>query len=237
MLKIISAALLLSATVTSANPGTAAQEAIPFSSLTASNRALVQGVTDHYTLRRVYPVREFTGQPAHLEWLFDNLHATWALASACGLPARVTKLDEQGRMWTDDGDGSKGYFTAVHQAPGKRVYYMEGSQQKICTVRGRGVIVIDYVATPTNTVRCSGGQFIRVDQVFMAALTQIFRPFLTGMVDSTYKELLDPLRQLTELAVTQPAKLREIMRSRPAAEQRQWEGLERLLAPPPPAPR
>lgn len=236
MLKIIGIVLLLCATVAHANPGTAAEEAIPFHSLTESNRTLLQGVTAHYTLRRVYAVQEFPARQAHLEWMLDNLNATWALASACGLPARTTKLDEQGRMWTDDGDGSKGYVAAIHQIPGKRVYYMEGSQQKFCTVRGRGVIVIDYVATPTNTVRCSGVQFIKVDQVIMAALTQLFRPFLTGLVDSAYKELLNPLRELCNVAMTQPAKLREIMESRPAEEQRQWQGLERLLAQPGPAP-
>jgi hypothetical protein len=57
------------------------------------------------------------------------------------------------------------------------------------------------------------------------------------MVDSTYKELLDPLRSLCTQAVTQPAQLRQHMRTRSAEEQRQWDGFDRLLEPLPPAPR
>jgi hypothetical protein len=228
---------LLTATGAAAAPGTAAEDAIPFPSLTESNRVMVQAVTGHYTLRRVYPAQEFAGQTVALEWMLDNLNATWALARARGLDARVTTLDAQGRMWTDDGDGSKGYVLTVYRQPGKRVYYMEGSQETFCTVRGRGVIVVDYASSTTNTVRFSGKQFIKVDHALMAAMTQLFRPFLTGMVDKAYRELLEPLRSLSVLATSQPGELRATMRKRPTEDQRQWEEFVPLLEPPAAPPR
>ena len=236
-LEIVVAGLLCAGALARGEPPTAAQEAIPFSAMTESNRAVVQAVTDHPTLRREYAAREFPATAAILEWLLDHLQATWALARAVGLPARTTTLNERGEMWTDDGDGSKGFVVAMHQAAGKRVYYMEGSQQRVCTVRGRGVIVVDYVASGSNTMQCSGAQFIRVDHAVMAALTQLFRPFLTGMVDAAYQELLEPLRALCTLALTDPAKLREVIQAQPAEDRQQWEGLERLLPAAPPPPR
>jgi hypothetical protein len=226
-------ALLLTASVHAAPAPTAAQEAIPFDSLSETNRTLVKAVTDHYTMRRQYAAQEFTGKPAILEWMLDHLHETWILARALDLKARSTRRDEQGRLWTDGGDGSVGYVVLLHQMPGKRIYLMAGSQKKVCNVQGRGIIVVNYQAPKADVVQCDGAQFIRVDNVMMAALTSLFGPFLTGMVDQVYREMMGPITILNALAVTDPAKLRDAIQKLPPEDAALFQDLLKLLDAPP----
>ncbi len=212
-----------------ADPGTPAEDAIPFGSLTETNRALVKGVTDHYTLRRPYASQTLTVTLPQLEWMLDNLHPTWSLARELGLKVRATKPDEQGRLWNVDGDGSKGYITPVYRAPGKRVYYMEGSQKKVWTVHGRGVVVINYEAAQPGKVKVSGAQFVRVDNAMMAAITQLCGPLLCGMVDKVYLEFIEPLGRLGALAANDPTQLRGAMQRLPKPAAEGLQGLAELL--------
>ena len=232
--KYILALALATATVARAEPATRAEEAIPFSSLTATNRLLVKGVTDHYTLWRPYAAQTLTGQVTALTWMLDNLQPTWQLAQHFGIKARSTRQDAQGRLWNDAGDGSTGYLMPVYRSAGKRIYYMEGSQKKICTVHGRGIIVVDFRAVGTNTVALSGMQFVKVDNGLLAAMTQLFGPFLCGIVDRTYQEFIEPLRVLSAAAATKPARLRQTIRQMPVETAGPLDGLAAIIEPPPP---
>ena len=222
---------LATAAVAGTEPSTRAEEAIPFSSLTATNRLLVKSVTDHYTLRRPYAAQTLTGQVTTLTWMLDNLQPTWQLAQRFGIKARATHQDTQGRFWNDATDGSTGYLMNVYRGAGKRIYYMEGSQKKICTVHGRGIIVVDFQAAGTNAVALSGAQFVKVDNGLLAAMTQLFGPFLCGIVDRTYQEFIEPLRVLSEVAATKPAQLRQTIRQMPVEAAGSFDGLTAILEP------
>jgi hypothetical protein len=161
--------------------------------------------------------------------MLDNLHATWVLAREFGLNVRSTRPDEQGRLWNDNGDGAKGFIILVHRAPGKRIYYMEGSQKKLWTVQGRGVVVIDYAEDKPGTMKISGAQFVRVDNAMMAAITQLCGPLLCGMVDKVYAEFTEPLGKLGSTAVSDPQSLRNATSRLPAEDGELLRGLLELL--------
>jgi len=205
------------------------EKLIPLKSLTETNRALVKGVTDHYTLRRDYAAQQLTVTKAQLEWMIDNMHATWRLAREFGLQVRCTRTDEQGRMWNDDGDGAKGFIITVYKAPGKRIYYMQGSQKKLWTIHGRGVVVVDYREDKPGTMTVTGAQYVRVDNAILAAITQFCGPLLCNMVDKTYHEFIQPLSKLGATAAADPGKLRDAVGRLPKDEAEALKSFGALL--------
>jgi hypothetical protein len=72
-----------------------------------------------------------------------------------------------------------------------------------------------------------------VDNVMMAALTSLFGPFLTGMVDQVYREMMGPITILNALAVTDPAKLRDAIQKLPPEDAALFQDLLKLLDAPP----
>jgi hypothetical protein len=109
---------------------TAASRLIQFKDLTEKNRVLLHGVTDHYTLRREYPVREVHASYPVFECLLDHMEACAVLAQMTGLSKYRARLDDQGRLWADNHAGAAGYLIGVYAGEGKRVLYVEGTHRQ-----------------------------------------------------------------------------------------------------------
>lgn len=180
---------------------------IPFDSLSATNRALVRGVTDHYTLRRQYRAREFKARKQHVDYLMDHFDACSVLAEAMGVLRYRATRDDQGRFFADDHKGARGCIIEVYSGDGKRVYFVQGTEQGLFTIEGRGVAVIDYAQADTNTIRYTGAIFVKVDNVVIAALAQLFGGFLRGTIDHHYDHVLQHPIVLSEMALSDPHSL------------------------------
>jgi hypothetical protein len=183
---------------------------IPFDRLTVTDRLLVRGVTDHYTLRREYKPQQFKARKEHLEFLMDHLEACSVLAQSVGLIRYRATREADGRVYADDREGAAGYIAEALSpavAGGKRVYYVEGTQRGLFDVRGRGVAVVDYVQVKSDAIEYTGALFVKVDNAIIAALTQLFAVFLRGTVDHQFEHVMRQPIALSKMALTDPQRL------------------------------
>jgi hypothetical protein len=191
---------------------------IPFDLLSPTNRTIVRSVTDHYTLRREYDAREFRAHKQHVDYLMDHLDACSVLAETVGLIQYRTTQDTQGRFFADNHQGAHGYIVETYSGDGKRIYFVEGTEQGIFKVEGRGVAVVDYAQTSTNTIRYTGAMFVKVDNVVIAALAQLFVVFVRGTVDHHFDHVLHHPFTLSEMALSDPQFLLDKIRESPETD-------------------
>jgi hypothetical protein len=205
-------------------PAAAAQETniaatlIPFEAMTETNRLLVQGVTDHYTLRREYGVTEFAARREPLEFLVDHMDACSVLAQSVGLIRYRATRDGQDRIVADDHEGAAGYILETLRHGGKRVYYLSGSERGLFEVSGRAVAVVEFSQPKPGTIDYTGAMFIKVDNVVMAALTQLFSLFLRSTVDQHYEHVLGNPIVLSQMAYRDPQSLLTRIAAMPPAD-------------------
>ena len=212
---------------------------IPFNELTATNRAQVLAVTDHYTLRRIYGPRQFKGRQVHFEFLMDHMEACSVLAQSLRLITYRATRGADGRVFADNREGASGYLTSVLITNGKRVCYVEGKQEGFFTARGRGVAVVDYRQKTPDTIEYTGAVFAKVDNAALAALAQLFAAFVQGAVDENFECVLRNPRILSEKAITEPGVLAEALGRMPVEDRQLLDPFAQLLAihsnAPPPA--
>lgn len=188
---------------------------IPFDSLTVTNRMLVRSVTDHCTLRRFYPTRQFKARKEHFDWLVGHMEACWVLGQKAGLITYRGKLDQQGRLYADNHEGSKGYLLLVYATQSNHVFYVEGSHQDLFNTRGRGVAVLNTVQKSPQTIEYTSAAFVKVDNRVLAALARLFAVFLQGTVDHHFDHVMGHPIKLSELALIDPQKLLAFIQQMP----------------------
>jgi hypothetical protein len=215
---------LLGALSAWAESGTAASQVIPFDSMTVSNRDLIRGVTDHYTLRREYPAETFKAQVAVFEYLIDHMESCSALAQQVGLITYRATRRPDGTFYADDHAGAVGFIDNAYAGTGKRIIYVEGAERGWFDVSGRGAAIVDYHAIQGDAIEYTRTAFVKVDNVVLAALTQLFSVFLRSTVDSHFTHVIRNPIVLSERAQQEPQKLLDQIRLMPEADRQ-------LLAP------
>jgi hypothetical protein len=195
------------ATFVRADDDTAASRVIPFNSMTVTNRTLVRGVTDHYTLRREYPAEQFNARVRVFEYLIDHMEVCSALAQQAGLITYRATRAADGRVRADDHAGATGYMLTVYAGDGKRIIYVEGVEHGLFAVRGRGVAIVEYHARADDVIEYTRTAFVKVDNVVLAAVAQLFSVFLHGTVDSHFTHVIRNPVVLSEQAEREPRKL------------------------------
>src|SRR5438093_13502356 len=143
---------------------------VPLTAMTRENHALVQPVAEHHNLRRQYAARWFRGRPEHFEFLMDHMVACSVLAQALGLIAYRAAEETPGRLFADDGAGAQGYLQQVYRAPGKRIYFVEGTQRGRLSAWGRGVVVVRYAPSAPGAIEYSGWMYVQIDNRGAATL-------------------------------------------------------------------
>ena len=197
---------------------------VPLTAMTRENHALVQPVAEHHNLRRQYAARWFRGRPEHFEFLMDHMVACSVLAQALGLIAYRAAEETPGRLFADDGAGAQGYLQQVYRAPGKRIYFVEGTQRGRLSAWGRGVVVVRYAPCAPDAIEYSGSMYVKNDNRVAAALAEMCFMFVGGTVDRHFDHVMWQPITLSGLALDDPARLRHCI-ERMSAEDRQ------LLAP------
>lgn len=230
MRRLFAIGLLIVARIAAAPAGTnTAAELIPFAAMTETNRALVRSVTDHYTLRREYGVQEFQAYADQFAWLMDHMEACSVLAQSMGYIKYRATTDPHGRVFADNREGAHGFLVPVLAADGKRAYYVEGVQRGLLSVHGRGVAIVDFAQTKPDTIGYSGALFVKVDNVVLAALAQLFSVFLRGTVDRHFEHVLNHPIRLSTVALADAPKLLERIEQMAAEERALVEPFAELL--------
>jgi hypothetical protein len=210
---------LLGAPFARAESDTTASQVIPFDSMTESNRNVIHGVTDHYTLRREYPAERFHAPITIFEYLIDHMEACSALAQKVGLITYRATRRADGRLYADDHAGAAGYMLNVYAGPGKRVVYVEGTEHGWFDVTGRGVAVVVYRVTQADAIEYTRTAFVKVDNVVLAALTQLFSAFLRSSVDSHFTHVIHNPIVLSQRVKQEPQLLLDQIRLMTEADQ------------------
>lgn len=211
--------LILCATSVRAEDEAADARWIPFDSLTATNRALAHDVMDHITLRCAYTAEVFKARIPVFEYLFDHMESCSALAQKEGLITYRATRDADGKLHADDHDGAAGFMLTVYAGDGKRVVYVAGTQHGLFDASGRGVAIVDYHVKTGNEVEYTRAAFVRVDNVVLATMAQMFAIFLHGTVDKHFAKVIRNPVVLSEKAQSDPQKLLEEIAAMPAADQ------------------
>ncbi len=199
---------------------------LPWDELTADQQALVRGVTEHVTLQRVYKPRQFTGQMAHFDFLMRDMVACSALARQLGLIQYQAEIDEAGRVWADNREGSRGYMQRLWARDGRYLYYVAGSERGLFEAHGRGVALIESRPVGPQRLEYRAHLFVRVDNVVLAALAKLFQIFLGGSVDRNFAHVMRHPVTITELAAADPARVRAAIARLPPERRalfRDWE--------------
>jgi hypothetical protein len=211
--------LILWAIPLQAEEDAGASRLIPFDSLTATNRALTHEVTDHPTLHCEYSAETFKARIPVFEYLFDHMESCSALAQKEGLITYRATRDAEGRLHADDHDGAAGYMINVYTGDGKRVIYVAGTQHGLFDASGRGVAIVDYHAKAGDEIEYTRAAFVKVDNVVLATMAQMFSVFLHGTVDKHFAKVIRNPVVLSEKAQSDPQKLLEEIGQMPAADQ------------------
>ena len=210
---------ILSAGGLRAEETNAAARLIPFDSLSPTNRALAHEVMDHVTLHCAYTAEVFRAQVPVFEYLFDHMESCSALAQKEGLITYRATRDADGRLHADDHDGAAGYMMTVYAVYGKRVIYVAGTQHGLFDASGRGVAVVDYHIRTGDEIEYTRAAFVRVDNVVLATMAQMFAVFLHGTVDRHFDKVIRNPVVLSEKAQSDPQKLLGQIAEMPASDQ------------------
>jgi hypothetical protein len=128
-------------------------------------------------------------------------------------------LDADGRLYADDRAGAAGYILKVYAGEGKRIFYVEGTEHGVFDVHGRGVVVLDYRATAGGRIEYTRAVFVKVDNVVLAALAQLFEVFLRGTVDRHFAHVIRNPIILSEQVERDPQRLLDQIGRLPEADQ------------------
>jgi hypothetical protein len=210
---------ILCATSVRAGDEAIAARLIPFDSLSPTNRVLAHEVMDHPTLHCAYTAEVFRARIPLFEYLFDHMDSCSALAQKVGLITYRATRDADGRLHADDRDGAAGYMVTVYAGDGKRVIYVAGTQHGLFDASGRGVAVVDYHARAGDDIEYTRTAFVKVDNVVLAAMAQMFSIFLHGTVDKHFAKMIRNPVVLSEKAQSDPQKLLELISQMPATDQ------------------
>jgi hypothetical protein len=221
--------LCFAAAIAAFSVPTQAADLVPFAAMSGTNRALVRAVTDHYTLRRQYGVREFKARGDPFEWLMDHMEACSVLAQKTGMISYRAHRDEQGRVFADNRKGASGFLVLAAATDGKRVYYVEGASRGAFHVHGRGVAVVDFRQKDPDTIAYTGALYVKVDNFVVAALAQLFSVFVRGTVDQYFEHVLEHPIRLSEMATREPKKLTAQIQEMPPDDRALLEPFAKLL--------
>jgi hypothetical protein len=193
---------------------------VPLSSMTESNRALVQPVIEQSTLRRDYPAKTFRGHREQFEFLMDHFAACSALSEALGLIRYRVVEDDPDRVVGDDGEGGRGHIQQVYCAEGQRIYYVDGSQQGVLQAHGSGVVVVQFTQATPDTIEYTGQMLVKIDNPVVATLAQVFFVFVKSAVDWHFNHVISQPVNLSGFALDDPSMIRDCVERMPAEDYR-----------------
>ena len=174
---------------------------------------------DHFTLHCDYTAEVFRARIPVFEYLFDHMESCSALAQKEGLITYRATRDAENRLHADDHDGAAGYMLTVYAGDGKRVIYVAGTQHGLFDASGRGVAVVDYHAKAGDEIEYTRAAFVKVDNVVLATMAQMFSIFLHGTVDKHFAKVIRNPVVLSEKAQSDPQNLLYQISQMAAADQ------------------
>lgn len=214
-------------------------EAADLDQLSEEGRKVVLSIARRPTFDLTMGPRTMRGDTRIFEYLMDNLEICATAGRALGVDNYHTRRDKDGRIFGDDGGKATGYLTFLRTRPGKRVFFVEGTQKGFFTVGGHSLVALDFAPGKQDSgwIEYKLRVWVRVDSAFFAFLSKVFlgksrstadRQFsrmlgvpvgVTQRIDADPRAVLDSFQKTSEEEKAALARLtalvQEEMRSRP----------------------
>lgn len=167
-------------------------EAAEFDELSEEGREVVLSIARRPTFDLTMGPRTMRGDIRIFEYLMDNLEICATAGRALGVDNYHTRRDKDGRIFGDDGGKATGYLTFLRTRPGKRVFFVEGTQKGFFTVGGHSLVALDF-APPTRdpgSIEYQLRVWVRVDSAFFAFLSKVFLGRSRSTADRQFSRML-----------------------------------------------
>lgn len=143
----------------------------------------------------------------------------------------------------EDGRGVRAIMRPLYAAAGRRIFYLEGRYDTkwLPTLKGRAVLVLDSDYTksaagaPEADVRVLG--YLRIDNVFVAALVAIVKDFGERTFDSKVRKFFSHVERVNRRASEDPRGLLALLETQPALDRERLAEFRHILLGPTGSPR
>ena len=220
-LRFICCRVLVAVALTAgANLATAVEEPeslIPFDKLDAAALARVRQVVPSYTFyRKVHlPKPVIHARYDIFEYLVNHLDQCSIVAQPLKVVEYRSEKRPDGSYYADNHKGAKGIIWPLYAAPGERLYYAHGEDNKGEPVAGVAVVLFRYRETRPGAITCELHGFVKVDSWMQRLCALLFLPFITTTVDKRFSELVDVPLEVSEMATADPVRVLKAMDTLP----------------------
>jgi len=215
---------------------------IPFSQLATDDRQAVEAVVRAPTLSREIKGLTFRSRKEVYEYLLD--HPDFAAAVARALNLSRYEIVKDGKLagasdkayWGTDGRGATGHFRVVYADKTKRVFFLQGTYEKkwLPTIPARAVVILvfEHKADREGTyVEQDLYGYLKIDQAFVALLTELLQPVMRGATDGKMKRTLGLGARISEMAYWDPAGMLKKLETSPELPPREFARFRQILCP------
>ena len=186
---------------------------IPFNKLDAASQARVRQVVPGYTFYRKVNLPKPLIHTRYdiFEYLINHLDQCSIVAQQLKVVEYRSEQRPDGSYYADNHKGAKGVIWPLYAAPGERLYYAYGEDNKGEPVAGFAVVMFRYRETKPGAVTCELHGFVKVDSWMQRLCALLFLPFVTTTVDKRFSELVDVPLEVSEMATADSPRVLKAM--------------------------
>jgi hypothetical protein len=219
-------------------------------------------ISGHSTVGKIGPIQTPIAQE-FFQYLLDHPWATALLVDGLGMGNYTVTRQSPTQFWANDGDGTQGLFTLLHENPTTRIYHIAGEHQGqlFPSVRAKAVLfvrtipVIMSVTSPVTTpepkdakdgkdvrdgkdgVETQVVSYVRLDDPVLNGLVRILRPLIGDAVTRKITVGMNTTVQLGTVIGQDPQRVLQQVQTLQTIGAEEQQTLTRLLQPYAKAPR
>ena len=183
------------------------------------------------------------------EYLLDRPMVIASLVQRLGIANFQASARGPNQFWVNDGDGTQGLLTLVHDNRSTRIYHVDGYHEGTLfpLVSAKAVVFMKIRPVVTRerqpAVETTLVSYIRLDDRILSALVYILRPLVGGAVTRILMRGFDVTSQLCMMIAQDPDRVAQEATSPPLLASDELESLKTQLhairhpMPPPKPPR
>ncbi len=210
---------------------------VPVNRLNENARCLLHWViSGHSTVGKFGPIHAPIAQELY-RFLLDHPWTTAQLVDGLGLGNYTVTRQSPTQFWANDGDGTQGLFTLLHEDPTTRIYHIAGEHQGqlFPSVRAKGVLFIRIqpVATPEakDEVETQVVSYVRLDDPVLNGLVRLLRPLIGDAVTRKITGGMNTTVQLGSLIGQDPQRVLQQVQALQTIGAEEQQALTQLLLP------
>lgn len=205
-------------------------------------------VNGYTTVGVIGPVQTPISQGLY-EYLLDRPIVIASLVQRLGIANYHAAARGPNQFWVNDGDGTQGLLTLVHDDQTTRIYHIDGYHEGTLfpLIRGKAVVFMKIRPVVTQerrpAVETTLVSYIRLDDRILSALVYILRPLIGGAVTRILARGFNVTNQLCTMIAQDPDRVAQEATSPPLLASDELESLKAQLhamrhsTPPPQSPR